>query len=281
MKQRLWLAAIGFTAGAILAYLHTRESASVRQSSVSITKSIADAAAARLGTPPVVQPRGAVGTTPSTWTRQPAATVLMPEAFAPPYAPPARAVLPRMLSEDTPFFDKPLLQDEGGLWSGSFASKLKVTDGGGGVLDFMHQKVEEKTLPMIEVSGTASGTADVGVGYRLIKNEDTMLLGRLGGGFSRDYACLPEGQDIPELLCGVQLEHQLSSRSKVLGTVEYAHDVTEFGHYRLCRQAAWEVLLDPDKNVSLRTGVLESTNASPTGERAKNLDYNLDVIWKF
>jgi hypothetical protein len=46
-------------------------------------------------------------------------------------------------------------------------------------------------------------------------------------------------------------------------------------------QAAWEVFLDPDKNVSVQTGIVESTNTSPTGERAKNLDYKLNLIWKF
>jgi hypothetical protein len=184
---------------------------------------------------------------------------------------------PHRSSEDAAFFDRRLLQDVATFWSGNLASKLNVTDRIGGILDFMSQKAEEKPHPTIDVSGTA----DVRVGYGLLKNEDTMLLGRLGGGFSCEYADASVGQQIPELLCSVQLEHQLSSRNRVLGTIEYAHDVTEFGHYRMFSQAAWEVFLDPDKNVSVQTGIVESTNTSPTGERAKNLDYKLNLIWKF
>ena len=123
--------------------------------------------------------------------------------------------------------------------------------------------------------------SDIGAACRLIENEDTTFRGRLGGGFSREYAGLAEGQRIPEVLMGVQVEHQMSRRNKILGAVEYARDVADFGRSRVRTQAAWEVLLDPDKNLSLRAGILESSNTAPNGERGKNLDYNLDMIWKF
>ena len=126
-----------------------------------------------------------------------------------------------------------------------------------------------------------SNMADIGAACRLIESEDTKLRGRFGGGFSQEYAGLAEGQRIPEVLLGVQVEHQMSQRNKILGAVEYARDVTDSGRHRVRTQAAWEVLLDPDKNLSLRTGVLESSNTAPNGEHGKNLDYSLDVIWKY
>lgn len=103
----------------------------------------------------------------------------------------------------------------------------------------------------------------------------------MGGGFSQEYAGLTEGQRVPEVLLGFQIEHQMSERNKVLGAMEYARDVTDSGRHRVRSEAAWEVLLDPDKNLSFRTGVLESTNTAPNGEHAKNLDYSLDFIWKY
>ena len=57
--------------------------------------------------------------------------------------------------------------------------------------------------------------------------------------------------------------------------------MTDPGRHRVRTQAAWEVLLDPERNVSLRTGILESSNKAPTGEQATNLNYTLDLIWKF
>jgi hypothetical protein len=103
----------------------------------------------------------------------------------------------------------------------------------------------------------------------------------VAGGLSREYADLGETQRVPEVLFGFQFEHQITQRNKIFGAVEYARDVTEFGRHRIRTQAAWEVLLDPDKNVSLRTGVLESSNQAPNGEQTKNLGYSLELIWKF
>ena len=60
----------------------------------------------------------------------------------------------------------------------------------------------------------------------------------------------------PELVFGVQFEHQLSKRQKIVGLVEYAPAVADFDRYRIRSQAAWELLLDEQKNLSLRIGRL-------------------------
>ena len=67
---------------------------------------------------------------------------------------------------------------------------------------------------------TFSNMSDVGTQYPLLKNGDTTFLGRVAGGFSRDYAGLAEGQRIPEVLFGCQFEHQITQRHKILGAVE-------------------------------------------------------------
>ena len=128
---------------------------------------------------------------------------------------------------------------------------------------------------------TFTNMTDVGTQYPLIKNGGTTFLGRVAGGLSRDYAGLADGQRIPEVLFGCQLEHQITQRHKILGAVEYAHDVTDPSRRRIRTQAAWEILLDAEKNLSLRTGVLEASNKASTGEQATNLNYTVDLIWKF
>ena len=169
------------------------------------------------------------------------------------------------------------LQDDGKLWSSRFGVRPNDADRGGGILDFMPKKAEGGPAGTIDVSNTS----DIGAACRLLESEDTTFRGRVGGGLSQEYAGLAEGRRIPEVLMGVQVEHQMSERNKVLGAVEYARDVTDSARHRVRTQAAWEVLLDPDKNVSLRTGILESSNTAPNGEHGKNLDYSLDVIWKY
>ncbi len=124
-------------------------------------------------------------------------------------------------------------------------------------------------------------TADAGLGYRLIKIDTTTLVTRFGGGFSNEYHGPESGQNYPELVLSVQLEHQISKRQKIVGLVEYAPDVTNFGRYRLRSQAAWELLLDEEKKLSLRLGALELYNSVPVGARPNDLDYALMVMWKF
>ena len=124
-------------------------------------------------------------------------------------------------------------------------------------------------------------TADIGPQYPLLKNDDMTLLTRLGSGYSRQYLGLSDGKAIPELLLGCQLEQHLSGHNKVFGALEYAWDPADFGRRRVRAKAAWEVPLDSENRVSLRTSVLEASSYAPSGEQAKNVNYGLDLIWKF
>jgi hypothetical protein len=144
----------------------------------------------------------------------------------------------------------------------------------GGAIALPKKLDDDKPLKL-----NVSNMTDIGPQYPLIKSDDTTFLGRLAGGYSHDYPGATEG--IVEVLFGCQLEHQLTHYNKVTGAVEYACDPIDFGRYRVRSQAAWEVLLDSDKNLSLRTSVLDSSNYAPKGEQAKNRNYSLDLIWKF
>jgi len=99
-----------------------------------------------------------------------------------------------------------------------------------------------------------------------------MFLARLGGGCSQQY---------PEVLLGCQLKQPLSRHNKVFGGLEYAGDPADVGDHRVRAKAAGEVLLDAANTLTLRTSVVEASNYTPTGEQAKNLNYALDLVWKF
>jgi hypothetical protein len=126
-----------------------------------------------------------------------------------------------------------------------------------------------------------SNTAGIGPQYQIIKNEDTTFLGRVASRFSPLYPGLNEEGRVSEVLLGCQLEHRLSRRNKVFSAVEYARDPADFAAHCVRTQAAWEVLLDSEENLSLRSSVLESSNYTPNGDQAKSLNYNLNLIWKF
>ena len=286
LKQRLWLAVAGLAAGAILAYLQVHKSAPVRAPRLPAASAVNLAPRGQLQRLPTAEPSpppAAVGTAPTTLAR-------LPEQPAPPSptsTAPFTAPVPDT-SEDTgqpmfgcftadnPLWAMPLLPDDGKLWTRSMYLEANPSSGEGR-LSFMNKKADDDPLKSL----TFTNMSDVGTQYPLIKNGGTTFLGRVAGGLSRDYAGLAETQRIPEVLFGCQFEHQLTQRQKILGAVDYARDVTDAGRHRVRTQAAWEVLLDPDKNVSLRTGILESSNKAPTGEQATNLNYTVDLIWKF
>ena len=142
---------------------------------------------------------------------------------------------------------------------------------------FLHETVEYDEFQSFNVRDTS----DAGLGYRLIRNEITTLIGRFGSGFSHEYGGPDNGRFTPEAVFGLQLEHKISKRQKLVGMVEYAPDVGYFLRYRIRTQAAWEVLLDSERNLSLRVGVLDRYTSQPNGARPNDLDYASVLIWKF
>ncbi len=142
---------------------------------------------------------------------------------------------------------------------------------------FAHETVEYDEFQSFNVLDTS----DAGVGYRAIKNDNTTLIGRFGAGFSHEYGGPENGQYIPEVVFGLQLEQQISKRQKFVGVAEYAADVGEFRRYRLRTQAAWDISLDQEKNLNLRIGVLDLYNSKPDGARPNDLDYAMMLMWKF
>jgi hypothetical protein len=126
-----------------------------------------------------------------------------------------------------------------------------------------------------------SNESGIGPQYLLIKDEDTTFLGRVAGRYCQPYPDWSEEERVSEVFLGCQFEHRLSRRNKVFSSVEYACDPADLGSHTLRTQAAWEVLLDPEETLSLRTAVLESSNYAPNREQAKNLDYSLNLSWKY
>jgi putative salt-induced outer membrane protein YdiY len=124
-------------------------------------------------------------------------------------------------------------------------------------------------------------TADTGLGYRLIKNDNTVLIGRFGGGYSHYYGGPDNGRYFPEAVFSVNLEQQISKRQKLLGTVEYAPDVSEFTRYRIRTQAALETVLDEERHMSMKIGVLERYTSLQQGSLANDFDYAVMIMWKF
>lgn len=121
---------------------------------------------------------------------------------------------------------------------------------------------------------------DTGVGYRLIKDDDTWLTAHFGGGTTREIGG-PNDRFIPEAVFGLEGEHKISKRQKLTASVEYRPDVTNFGNYRINGKAAWEVLLDEEKHLSMKFSALDRYDSLVDGHKPNDLDYAVTLLWSF
>lgn len=121
--------------------------------------------------------------------------------------------------------------------------------------------------------------AHAGVGYKLIKTEATTLIGRLGSGVSHEIGG-PDESYVPEALLGLDFEHQITAKQKLVIKSEYLPEWGEFENYRLVTDASWECLLDEASNLSLKIGAIDRYDSTPNGLKANDMDYLLLLMWK-
>lgn len=123
-------------------------------------------------------------------------------------------------------------------------------------------------------------SVDTGLGYQFIKTESTSLLGRCGGGSSREFGG-PDDSFVPEAAFGLEFKRQLTARQKLTATVDYTPDLTDCRDFRLNTKAGWEVVLDEQMNLSLKLSVLDRYDSTPHGAKPNDVDYSATLLWSF
>ncbi|MEX2188657.1 MAG: DUF481 domain-containing protein [Pirellulales bacterium] len=118
-----------------------------------------------------------------------------------------------------------------------------------------------------------------GVGYKIIKTDATSLVGRLGSGVSHEIGG-PDDSYVPEALLGLDFEHQITAKQKLVFKAEYLPEWGDFQNYRLVSDASWECLLDEESNLSLKIGAIDRYDSTPNGRKANDIDYLLLLMWK-
>ena len=123
-------------------------------------------------------------------------------------------------------------------------------------------------------------TINTGAGYRLIHEEKSTLTVRFGAGASHEIGG-PEPVYIPELVYGVELDHQLTERQKIGFHCDYFPDVSDFRRYRIDAKASWQVLLDQASNLSLKLSAHDRYDATAYEISPNDLDYSAVLLWEF
>ncbi len=141
---------------------------------------------------------------------------------------------------------------------------------------FVKGSLEYDEFRAFDVRVVANG----GLGYQIIKNDATSLIGRLGSGISQEIGG-PDDSVVPEGLAGMEYEHQLSERQKLSAATEYFPDIGDVHDFRATNKAAWELLVDPKWNTSLKLAANHRYDSTPHGLKKNDLDYTLLVMWKY
>jgi putative salt-induced outer membrane protein YdiY len=124
-------------------------------------------------------------------------------------------------------------------------------------------------------------TSHAGVGYWLFKTKQASLKTRFGSGFSHEIGGPKDNYYVPEMILGLDYERRVGDRQKLVATVDYMPDETDFTEFRLNSLAGWEFLLDQQTNLNLRLAVRNRYNSSPGTARPNDLDYAVLLLWKF
>lgn len=123
-------------------------------------------------------------------------------------------------------------------------------------------------------------SAHGGVSYLFIKTDITSFKGRVGAGASREFGG-PNDDYMPEAVFGFDFEQKLSKRQKFVVVFDYFPQWDKFSNYRFEGKAAWECLIDPEWNLSLRLGLNDRYDSTPEGAKRNDLEYFATLLWKY
>jgi len=119
-----------------------------------------------------------------------------------------------------------------------------------------------------------------GVACQCWKTDWTKLKTWLGAGASQRYGG-PENHIRPEAVSGIEVEQKLRYRQKLCGSAVYYPNVSDWQDFRMEAKVAYEVLVDPDWNLTLKLGMLNRYISQPEGKKPNDVEYFGVLLWKF
>jgi hypothetical protein len=124
-------------------------------------------------------------------------------------------------------------------------------------------------------------SGSTGPSYTFIRNEDTMFRVRAGAGASKQFG--GDDEDVkPELNFGADLTHTFKTGHKFFFTTDYYPDLEEISEFRWNTRAGYEIMIDPETNMSLRLGIDNRYMSDPGPGRENNdIDYFALLAWSF
>jgi putative salt-induced outer membrane protein YdiY len=124
-------------------------------------------------------------------------------------------------------------------------------------------------------------SASAGPSYALIRTDKTKLKLRAGAGASREFGG-DSNEIVPEAVFGFDLAHKFTERQSVSVSYDYLPNLDMFTQYRMNLRAAYEIVIDPKDNLTLKLGVDDRYDSAPGEDRRRNdIEYFALLGWSF
>jgi len=119
-----------------------------------------------------------------------------------------------------------------------------------------------------------------GFRYRFLDSDATRLIGRIGGGFSREIGS-PDDKLKPEALGALELRHAFNSRLELRAVGEIYPDLQDTGEFRSLLRGSLDISLTDDKSLKLRLGAEHRFDSTPGQAKSTDVDYFLTLVYNF
>jgi len=123
-------------------------------------------------------------------------------------------------------------------------------------------------------------SADSGLGYEFIQNDNTNLVGSTGFALSHEIGGADDDV-VPEWLFGLKFKHKFNDHHSISFQTDYYPALENFGDFRLNSQASWEIVLSKDWGLSLKLSAIDRYDSTPQGAKPNDLDYSTLLLWSF
>lgn len=121
--------------------------------------------------------------------------------------------------------------------------------------------------------------ANTGVGYRFVNRPELSMIGRFGGGTSREFGG-PDDRWVPESLFGFEYNQQFAGNQKLYGKIDYYPEWEEVGEFRMVTDVGWEVELNQPKNLSLKISATDRYDSTPHEADPNLVNYSVLLLLK-
>ncbi len=121
--------------------------------------------------------------------------------------------------------------------------------------------------------------ANTGIGYRFANEPNLKVIGRFGGGTSREFGG-PDDRWVPEALFGWEYSQKLYKTQRLYGKLDYFPQLDELEEFRVVADAGWEVELVQPSNMSLKVSANDRYDSTPNGAQPHLVNYSVLLLIK-